>query len=473
MPTSFPFWRSDSGNRARRKSWSCWILLLVALAATVAGSAADAADLKVEVSQYVAGGGTLGCESLYESLKGIRPQEGRPANGPAAERWYWPAFFYLSARCGRNPSYDAPSARTAAEGLFARKEYEAALLTVLLGSYCYIQSNQSKQMASALQLIEWSDGRRAPGKPEKSGPWLTDRLNECRVFSSLEALRGKATSLSSRPTIVVAPFDVGQVEEFRQDPSAAAAALTWLVLESMQRVVVEYPLPSKPTNQRVLSVDEDLALRTVSSRLTSVTTAKDASYMLDGMKFPIPSYLLQIREAGKTFIAGYLTSNRQTVLSYEDEDAAAKWLGEVSSKIDSTGLRTGSGELQRFPDMPGLALRAALDILSNFPTEPGTPVRPGRDSARETWRVLPKGQRLFFLLTEAVGFEIHGNYYMAARRYGEIMGQVPPGTPPSELSFVNARWARCNSLLGFDDPVRFLANNDETLRRLLSGLVGG
>jgi hypothetical protein len=269
-------------------------------------------------------------------------------------------------------------------------------------------------------------------------------------------------SAKTRPAIVVAAFQVSDCPDL-DDLDAASAAITWMVLESMERVIRDHPLEG---GKRCLAVDEDLALRFSEGRVCGVNSIYDTPCSSEDLNFRYPAYMRPIFDPGKTFIGGYLRSdNTKTSLHYADLDTAAVAnQGTVERRVLPTGKIMNNVEVVlRYNDMGGLALDVALDILSHFPVSAGTSPIPEPGSGKAEWRTLPKGDERFLRLVEAVGFESRGNYCVARECYNDMLSLDP--VPGPQWSFVVERRDHCSNLLQFDTPERFLRRNLPHLRK--------
>lgn len=370
------------------------------------------------------------------------------------ESWFWPTWLYLAANCSPAPSHDAPLGREAAEKLFAHGSSEPALLCVLFSTYCYAKASQ---WSNASELVDWAWSQGVAHRQGSRERLIWDLIDQVQAYWVYRGgLEKRLGSVEARPNLFVSPVDVSRVPDLI-DQEAASAAIAWMVLESLDRIVSS--LPATERRYRPLTVDEDLALRFSGNRVCGIHM--DPTFEREGLRFKLPEYLRRMFEGKSAFFHAYLTSQSSSIeLSYADL--------QVEGKVSHTTVRREAaipraGEVLLFEDVPGLALDAAQGMLKGLGINLPTP--------QPDWLVFPRGDRSFQVLVEAAGFEARGNFLMAARRYQEILHIVPDNTPGTQLRFVQNRLQRCQDIAAFDDPERFLDTNDGALRTVLRTLV--
>ncbi len=454
----------------RRPGPPCWLWLGLTLAALGLCSTPGHAALPREpVGEYLKGRGTAMCEELYEQLRPvIQAKEPAAAPNPKKDPWLWPAWLFLAAKCSSQPSYDAPYAGPASEKLFQAGSADCALLTVLLGAYCHILAAQT---ASAYELLRDAPARAAEAKKTEYTADILALIRQCRVYCEFGWHKDRVLGVSTRPGIILAPFDARllrtQVTDRDIDEDGTSAAVTWLVLETMRRIVATFPLPA---DRRPLTIDEDLALRFADGRVCGVNSTFDQPQAQPGRNFNLANYMTKLRASGKHFVAGYIsTDNDSTRLSMADLLAGSDFRAYAAVQnplVPGAVSRSSASPLKHFFKMGDLTRSAAFEILKDFyDALPDSFAKPTK--LREEWIPIPNNEDFFWNYVEAVGYEARGNYGMAIRRYRELIADRPGGTPDSQMEFVKQRLERCDALYSFDTPARFFRNNEPALRKII------
>ncbi len=462
-------WCRSGGRDRMRSPWSGGIVRagLVALATLGAClSPAGASDaLKDELKSYLQSGDPGACLRSYHGLNDRLGTASPSAAELDRDPWLWPGWFYCAAVCSPRANDDAPRAEEAARSLLSGGQTSAAILTGIFGAHCFMHRESYR---NAYPLLSWLQGEEKSARPDKWSVELWPLARQYSWYVSSLGLIDRVRSAATRPGIVVAAFNLSENQDFSRDRDAASAAIAWLILESLNRIIADHPLED---GVRALTVNEDLALRFDGGRIAGVNSQFDLPVESDDLNFSYPSYMKQIHDYGKAFIGGYLSVDARTRLVYNNLDPAATWeRGEVERPF----LRTGQKEF-KYADMGGLALDAALDILSHFQVAPGETSIPPPGGGRPEWKVLPSGnlgEERFLLFVEAVGCETRGNVHRAADRYAEIVAARPANAIPSEWSFLETRLQRCRDLSAFDTPDRFMKTNAAVFRQVLLKLVG-
>jgi len=408
------------------------------------------ADFKDDIRNYLGGSERFDCGSLHGELENQQSSWDNPRN----QVWFWPVWLYLAAECSDAPSHDAPLSLEAAQKLLAGGKDQAALVCALLGAHCYMQASQ---WAKADELLRWA--REEGIQPARERGRVEEWIDQLQAYWASEGgLYSRVRGMRTMPNLIVAPVDVRRMDAFSDDREAGSIAVTWLLNESMRRILAGGD--TLLSGLRLLTVEEDLALRSSSASKRSCAT-RDTLITKYGMKYHLPVYLLSLLAGKSTFFHAYLSADGAGIHLTISE--------LLEGKIPRTEFPKGAtahnaSSLPLLHDLPGLALATANGMLS-LATGVELPEAPAEA------RVFPRGEALFFLLTEAAGFEARGNCVMAARRYEEILESAPDGTPDSQLEFVRRRLRHCQDLAAFDDPRRFLKNNQKELRELLRSFM--
>lgn len=439
---------------------------LLCLASFASTPVSAASELGKRVKEYLQDSGTLSCATLYGQLKAVAPS-GDPdeAVDDAAKVWYWPSLLYLASTCSDHPGWDAASGRPAAEYLIKRGMDEAGLYSSLLGIQCYIQV---RSYSRAMDDLDWVRGMRKTIRESEDARKLWKLLDECDAYCSFNLRESRVREVSSRPTLLLIPFDLRSAGGAFEDEDASSAAITWLVLESMRRIAQTHPLPSG----HPLTVEEDLTLRFSDGRVCGVNSRYDEPYER-GLPFKIASYMKPVQGLEAVSFGGYISVDTEKIqFNYVNLDSAAAGLSQAARPLQSQpdGANQAPQSDRVFAAIPGLAAEVAAGILSRFPPQDPHQPRPDFKHADASWQALPSNGAVFQLFTEAVGFESRGNFAMAARRYQETLDAsraLPQPPPDSQTTFVADRLARCQALWDYDTPERFQARNDGEFRRML------
>lgn len=457
------------GLRARVPGFPSLRRLGPALAALcLSATAVSAAPPKEPVRQYLKGKGSLMCEELYQQLRDA-VQTKEPAQAPDARKdpWVWPAWLFMAAKCSSQPARDATWARPGADALFQAGNTDCALVTLLLGSYCHIRASQ---LADAWELLQDAPTRAQGARSTDRTPAILDLVRQCRAYSEFRWQETRVFDIDSRPGIVIAPFDASRLPSALGrdvDTDATAAAITWLVLEAMGRIVATFPLPDE---LRPITVEEDLARRFSDGRVCGVNSRFDKPTRAPGRDFDLAAYMTRIRDDGKHFIAGFVSTDQESTRLVVNDLLSGSDFGRGGAAEQNVYVTDGSGgsksmTLRHFGKVGSLARAAAFDILTRFYNRAQIESKPTK--LREDWIPLPNNEDVFWAYVEAVGYESRGNYPMAIRRYREALDLRPAGIPDTQMAFITQRLGRCEALAAFDTPERFFRRNEATLRSII------
>ena len=443
---------------------------ILALLVSTTGPARAQRGLRENVQAYLRQQPGIRCDQLYNQMQpvtNVMQGDGVSlAEKPYPESWFWPTWCLISVTpdCERDAAVEGSLARAAVKSLSGRRVQQSKWICSLLGGLRFLQADRPQDARDLLDpAIKEADVERVGADDP-----LLRGLRSCRAAVEFRLKKENLDLATNRPKIVLEPIDASllKVPGFTEERGIEdiSVAFTWILLETMQRVLASFP---QALHLRPMEVEEALVLQ----------LSGPGTHVVDrvGVTQPTPSRYIDL--AAPVTVTGMVNRDRTNLwVRLWSQEKDPEW--KETSQYPIEAAREDRAEPQPFRDVMPLAQDCALYILTHAwrlgnpdglpPWDVPTTETP--TSPRSAWRVLPPGQPNFKLFVEAVGFEACGCFAMAAKRYQEIIQANPHATPP-ELAFVRRQAAFCQELFEFDTADRFFRANEGMLREEILKLV--